>query len=474
MQTTQPQITSNNRKVVIGLWAVFITQFVSYLFINARNIAQPRIVNELDGMALFSWLIALPALTGSASTLLFGKLSDIYGRRAILLLSMGIFLLGLALTARSSSMAFLVGASALMSIGHFPIVPLCFAALGDFFPPAERAKWTGMLNLPTGIAAVIGPVLGGFVSESAIGWRGLYWGTIPLLLIAGSLAVAKMPGALQKAKPKIDIWGTVVMLVATTTLIIGVSRLGRSAELEVGVALLVISAAAWIGFIQIERRTVAPILDPQVLFNRTFLTAAGTSLLSWFGVVGITAYSPIFVQSVMKLHPTASGSIQTPYTVIVAFMGIPTGFILARSKKYKWIYNMGYVLATIAMFAMWQFTAATPAWWYVLVTSLAGLGIGAIGTINTLVAQFAVPKQLLGVAVGAIFFFQMIGIAVAPAILGLIQNSTLDMAGGLKLVFLVGAVAMAIAFLMIITIPELSLEAEASEKKEPLMPGSEG
>lgn len=120
------QDPESKRKVAIGVWTIFITQFVSFLFINARIIAQPGMIAELDGMALFSWLIALPALSGSASTLLFGKLSDIYGRRAILLLSSVIFLLGLGISARATTMAYLVAAATFMSIGHFPIIPLCF------------------------------------------------------------------------------------------------------------------------------------------------------------------------------------------------------------------------------------------------------------------------------------------------------------------------------------------------------------
>lgn len=474
MQIDQPPTTAINRKIAIGLAAIFVTQFVSFLFINARNIAQPGILDELDGMALFPWLIALPALTGAASTLLFGKLSDIYGRRAIMLLALAIFLLGLALSAHSTTMTFLIAASTFMSIGHFPIIPLCFSAIGDFFPPAERAKWTGMLNLPLGIAAAIGPVLGGFVSESAFGWRGLYWGIVLLMVISAGLVAVGVPASTYKGKPHIDVWGTLMMVVATTTLIIGVSGLGTPGRLGISVVLLAISVAAWIGFIQIEKRTQAPILDPQVLFNRIFLTAAGASLLSFMGMLAIIAYSPIFVQSVMKLNPTISGSMQTPYTMLAAFVGIPTGFILGRSRKYKWMYNLAYTLVTIAMFAMWQFTAATPVWWYILITSLAGFGIGMIGTINTLVAQFAVPKRLLGVAVGAIFFFSMIGISIAPAILGLVQNSAPDMESGLKLVFLVGAVATAISLLLIITIPELSQKDIVTEKNEPLAAVLEG
>lgn len=460
-----PQDQPTRQKIALGIWAIFITQFVSFLFINARNIAQPGMIAELEGMALFSWLIALPALSGATSTLLFGKLSDIYGRRTILLLSIGLFLLGLGISARSTTMAALVAAATFMSIGHFPIVPLCFSAIGDLFPSSERARWTGLLNLPIGIAALIGPVLGGFISESLAGWRGLYWGTIPLMLAAGGLVAFALPNNAQKVKPKMDILGTLVMVAATTTLIIGFSWLGTPSRPGLVAILLAISAIAWIGFIFVEKNAEAPILDPQVLFNRTFVTVAATGFLFFFGSLGISVYSPIFVQNVMGVSPTISGSMLTPFSMLIAFIGIPAGFLLARTQKYKWIYNVSYAIIAITLFAMWRFTANTPIWLYVLVTSVAGFGMGSIPTVNTLVAQFSVPKRLLGVAVGAIFFFQMVGIAVAPTILGLAQNSALDLESGLKLVFLVSAVAITISTLIILTIPEISMNVEVPDKK---------
>jgi len=455
------------RKIAFSVAAVFITQFVSFLFINARNIAQPQMIAEFDGMTLFAWLIALPALSGSISTLLLGKLSDIYGRRVILLLCIGIFLLGLGLTTQSTSMTFLVAAATFMSIGLFPIVPFCFASIGDLFDPSERAKWTGLLNLPSGVAALIGPVLGGVIAESQFGWRGLYWGAIPLMLGAGVLVAVALPQNAQHTKPKIDWLGAFMMVVATTTLIIGFSRLGAPGQIGIGIILLIISVIAWISFIQIEKRAEAPILDPQVLFNRTFMTAASAGMLSFFGTVGIVAYSPIFVQDVMRVSPAVSGSMLTPYTVLVAFMGIPAGLLIAKTKKYKWMYLVGYPIVTLSLFVLWRFTASTPIWVYVLVTGVAGFGLGVIPTVNTLVAQFAVPRRLLGVAVGAIFFFQMIGIAVAPAILGLAQSSSPDLESGLKLVFLTGAVAMSISLLLITTIPEISVDDEVPDKAAP-------
>ncbi|PWH12336.1 MAG: hypothetical protein DDG60_13705 [Anaerolineae bacterium] len=455
-------------KAILGVGAVFVTQFGSFLFINARNIAQPGMIAELDGMALFSWLIALPALAGAAGTLLSGKLSDVYGRRAVLLASLGIFALGLGLTAMVKSMPALVAVTTFMSIGHWPIIPLCFSAIGDLFPPAERAKWTGLLNLPGGIAAFIGPVLGGVVAESALGWRGLYWGTIPLMLTAAGLLAAALPNPAQTIRPKMDIAGMVVMVFATSALIFGVSWLGQAGKFAMGALLLVLSLAAWGAFLQIEKRAEAPILDPQILANRTFITAAGTGLLSFFGTVSILAYSPIFVQEVMRVSPTMSGSMLTPYTVLAALIGIPAGLLLSKTGKYKGMYLLGYGLGTLALFMLWRLTAESPAWLYVLATSLAGLGLGGLLTLNTLVAQFAVPKRLLGSAVGAVFFFQMVGIAVAPSLLGLLQRSAPTLESGLKLVFLAGALALLLGLLIIATIPQISMEGEAAEAGEPL------
>ncbi len=466
MQTNQLPTHSIDRKVAISILAIFTAEFVSLLLGNARNIAQPAMIAEFNGMALYSWLIALPALAGAAATLLFGKLSDVYGRRNTILLSIAIFIVGLAISARSTSMVFMVTAQTFMTIGHFPIYPLCFTVVGDLFHSSQRAKWTGLLNIPIGFAALVGPVMGGVVTESALGWRGLYWGTIPLILVAGGLVAFALPKNAQKIKPRIDVPGTLLMLVATTALIVGFSWIGTPNRLGLGLFLLMVSLIVWILFSRVEQRVEAPILDPQVLFNRTFVTAAIAGLLSFFGTVAITGYSTIFVQEVMAVSPINSGSMLTPFSTLVSFIGIPVGFVLAKTKKFRGLFNISYLMVTLALLVMWRFTASTPIWVYVMVTGIAGIGLGMIPTINAVVAQFAVPKRFLGVAVGAIFFFQMIGMAVSPAILGLAQNSASDLESGLKLVFLVSAIAMAAALLLILTSPHISLDAGAIEENE--------
>jgi len=362
-------------------------------------------------------------------------------------------------------MGFEIASRVILALGQGALSPLCFSVIGDLFAPAARAKWSGMLNLPAGIAATIAPTLGGMLTESSVGWRGLFWVVAPLVLIAGGLVAAGVPGRTQKVEQKVDFLGMLLMVVASATLIIGVSWLGAPDKLAIGIGLVVVSVASWAGFIAVENKAEAPILDPQVLFNRTFITAAGSGFMSFFGLLGVMIYSPVFAQNVMGVSPTVSGSMLTPFSMLFAFMGIPAGFMLAKTKKYKWMYIAGYAILTVAMFIMWGFTKDTPPWLFVVITALVGFANGIMPTINTLVAQFAVPRRLLGVAIGAIFFFVMMGMAIAPAILGLAQNSVPDLEAGLKLVFLVGAVTMVVSLLMVITIPEVSMDAEVADQK---------
>ena len=462
MATAQaiPTKDAASKKVALGLWAVFITYFVAMFFMNSVNIAQPIQVADLNGMAYFSWIIALPALGAAVATLMFGKLSDMYGRRAILLTSLTLFGAGSILSAISPAIAFAIAARVILMLGQGALAPLCFSVLGDLFEPVARSRWSGMLAIPAGIAATIAPTMGGLITQSQYGWRGLFWFMVPLVLISGALVALGVPGRTQKVEQKIDFLGIAVMVVASATLIFGVSWLGDPAKFGVGIALIVISAIVWYIFIRIERKAEAAILDPQVLFNRTFITAAGSGFMSFFGLLGVMIYSPIFAQQVMGVSPAVSGTMLTPFAMLFAFMGVPAGLILAKTKKYKWMYISGYALLTVAMFIMSLFTASTPIWLFVLITALVGFGNGVMPTINTLVAQFAVPQRLLGVAVGAIFFVVMMGMAVAPAILGLAQNSAATLEAGLQLVFRVGAAGMLISFLMVLTIPEVSMDGQ--------------
>lgn len=514
------------RNVVIGLTAVFVTYFISAFVQQTQGVASPRMAADLNGMPLYSWGIAIPALASAMATLIMGKLSDMFGRRLIIASSMVIFFVGSLMAALSQSFVFLIAARFVQALGMGALAPLCFSVIGDMFNPVERAKWSGFLNIPAGICAFIGPTLGGWFTDN-LTWRWLFWIALPMAAISFVLVVVGIPALTTKAKHKIDFAGALMMIVASATMIVGFSWGGVTypwGSFQV-IGLLLFSVLVWAAFIWYEGRTEEPLLDPQVLTNRVFITAALAGFMSFFGLLGIMMYYPLFIQGVQGLSATVSGSMITPFGMFMAFMGVPAGILLAKTKKYKWMYVAGYAILTAAMFGMWKFTQTTPIWLGVLVTALAGLGLGTIPTINTLVVQYALPKRLMGIAIGAIFFFVMMGMAIAPAILGSFMNSTyastlqgalpaalatkLDSAtfaslmdarvlltppamnalktaigdpalfqqtvtairnaleASLQAVFLMGALTMLVSFIMIVTIPEISLDAEVQDKRAP-------
>lgn len=514
------------RNVVIGLTAVFVTYFISAFVQQTQGIAAPRMAADLNGMPLFSWGIAIPALASAIATLIMGKLSDMFGRRLVIASTMVIFFIGSLMAALSQTFVVLIAARFIQAIGMGALAPLCFSVIGDMFNPVERSRWSGLLNIPAGICALIGPTLAGWFTDN-LSWRWLFWIVLPMAVISFLLVIVGIPALTTKAKHKIDFVGGLMMIVASATMIVGFSWGGVTypwASFQV-LGLLVFSVLVWAAFIWYEGKTEEPLLDPQVLTNRVFITAALAGFMSFFGLLGIMMYYPLFLQGVQGLSATVSGSMITPFGMLMAFMGVPAGILLAKTQKYKWMYVIGYAILTAAMFAMWKFNQNTPIWLGVLVTALAGFGLGTIPTINTLVVQFALPKRLMGIAIGAIFFFVMMGMAIAPAILGSFMNSTyastlqaalpaalagkLDSAtlaslmdsrvlltppamaalksavsdpalfqqtvsairnaleASLQSVFLMGAITMLVSFVMIATIPEISLDAEVQDKRAP-------
>ncbi len=530
MVQTPPSLDSPRwPSTTVGLAAIFLAFFASNFIFYGQSALLPRVAAELNGMALYSWAVSIPALTSALVTLIFGKLSDMHGRRVLLLLSLALFAMGAVLSALSRNFVAFIAARGLLGLGQGAIAPLCFSVLGDFFEPVERGRWAGLLNIPAGIAALVGPSLGGWLTD-ALSWRYLFWLCVPFLIASGILVQSGVPSLAQRAAYRIDWLGSLLLTLASSAMVLGFSWAGSMhpwGSLPV-IGTLGASVVLWAAFLRVEARAAGPVLDPEVLVNRTFITAAAAGLLSLFGLTAVMVYLPLFLQGVQNASATLSGQVLTPFSVLMAFMGVPAGFLIARTRRYKWMYIAGYALLTATMFGMVLLTRKTPVIWNFVVSTMAGLGLGTIPTINALVAQYAVPKRLLGVATGAMYFFVVIGAAVAPAILGSVMNGTytnaleavlpaeLDQmmdpamralladprvllsaealtalqgsfqkAGdrgsdlleqtvqairgaleeGLRAVFWIGAATMAISFLLILTIPEIVIGTEATEQK---------
>ena len=419
-QEQSPQYHYDRRHIILGLVALFITYGTIAYFMQALNIARPKIAADLDGMSIYAWSVSIAGLIGAFVTLIFGKLSDMYGRRIMLLISITFALAGSFLSVLSTTFVFFIVATAIGSVGIGAMMPLVFAVVGDMFPPVERSKWVGMLQLPMGIAALFGPALGGWFADT-VGWRYFFWSTVPLLILSLILVPFGVPPLAHRGiKPKIDVWGCLLVIVASSTTIIGISLGGDTYPWTspLIMSLLGIALISWILFFRVEHSVKEPILDPLVLRNRCFSTVAVASFLSFFGQMGMMMYFPMFLQGVQGISATISGWIFTPYGVLMAFVGVPVGFLLARYRRYKWMYITSFGILTATMFSVLLLSEDTPIFFSVIVSTLAGLGLGAIPTVNTMVVQNVVPKRLLGAAMGATFFCMMMALAIAPAILG--------------------------------------------------------
>jgi len=423
----------------------------------------------------------------------------------------------------------LIFANAVARMGFGALMMLCYAVLGDLFPPVQRSRWVGLLNIPSGFFATFGPTMGGWFVDN-LSWRHLYWIAVPLIAVCLLIVPSSIPSIIRTVRRKIDFRGCILMMIASSATIIGFSFAGTtypwgSAQV---LGLFGVALVFWTLFLRAESSVDEPILDLQLLRNRSFVTVAAATFLSFFAQMTITMYFPLFLQGIQNISATQSGQIITPYSVLFAFIGVPVGFLLARTKRYKWMYIVGFGILTADMFGVIFFHAGTPVVWSVLACTLAGLGFGAIPTVNTMVVQNAVPKRLLGVAMGAIFFIISMGMAVSPAILGAAMNATYiaklsvtlpegleevtdarimtalgnprillsqpalqaleedfikrgdggrvlfirtveairtSMEAGLRSIFWIAAITMLLSFLLIITVPEISLESEVPDTK---------
>ncbi|MEJ2111887.1 MAG: MFS transporter, partial [Acidobacteriota bacterium] len=360
--TPQEEDGLTRKQIQLGLVAIFAVYGTMSYFIQTMNIARPKIAADLNGMSLYSLAVSIPSLVGAFVTLVFGKLSDMYGRRIMLVISVTCCLIGTILGALSPNYIFLIVASAISALGTGSMIPLTFAVVGDIFPPQKRGKWIGLLRIPTGVFSLIGPTLGGWLVDN-FSWRYIYWMALPFLVACLILVPLGVPSNINKeTKRKIDILGCIFVAVASSTLIIGFSFAGdRYPWLSPQIiGLLVGSLLFWTLFLHTENRAKEPILDPLVLHNRSFLTIAVATLLSFFSNMGILMYFPMFLQGVQGISTTTSGQIITPFSVLLAFIGVPVGFLLSRGGKFKWMYVLGFGILTADMFAMTLFTEQTP------------------------------------------------------------------------------------------------------------------
>ncbi len=420
-----PALGLSHRAKMEVLVAVMLGLFLGALDQTIVSPALPTIATDLSGNDYYVWAVTIYLLTSTISVPFWGKLSDIYGRKLIFMIGIVIFLIGSALSGLSQNMGMLIVFRGIQGIGAGSLFPVALAVIGDLFTPAERGKYQGLFGAVFGIAFVVGPLVGGFLTEN-ISWHWIFYVNIPiglasLYVINRLLPTVKTP----RASSDFDILGGAIFTVAITFLLVGLTnkQFGDWTDPTVG-GFMVVGLIGIVMFVLAEARAKQPIVPLHLFRNRTYTSSMVATFFASFAFFGAVIFLPRWFQFVHGFTPTWSGLAALPLMIGLIFSSIASGLIVSRTGRYKWLTVGAIVIMGLATALMTQLTSDTPLPVVWLWMFLAGLGVGTTFAVFTIIVQNAVPFHELGVATSNLTFFRQIGGTVSLAIVGTIFGTT--------------------------------------------------
>jgi EmrB/QacA subfamily drug resistance transporter len=420
-----PALGLSHRAKLEILFAVMLGLFLGALDQTIVGPALPTIVTKLAGNDYYVWAVTIYLLTSTISVPFWGKLSDLYGRKPIFMIGIGIFLVGSALSGLSQNMGMLIAFRGLQGIGAGSLFPVALAVIGDMFTPAERGKYQGLFGAVFGIAFIVGPLIGGFLTEQ-ISWHWIFYVNIPIGLVSLFFIYRLLPTVKNpRATRNFDILGGSIFTVAISFLLVGLTnkQFGEWTDQTVG-GFIAIGLIGVVLFVLAEARAKEPIIPLNLFRIRTYTSSMISTFFASFAFFGAIIFLPRWFQIVHGFSPTNSGLAALPLMAGLILSSIGSGLIVARTGRYKWLLVGAIVLMGVSTALMTQLTATTPleiVWFWMF---LAGLGVGPTFSVFTIVVQNAVPFHELGVATSNLTFFRQIGGTVALAIVGTIFGTT--------------------------------------------------
>jgi EmrB/QacA subfamily drug resistance transporter len=403
------------------LFAVLLGLLLGALDQTIVGPALPTIVTELSGNEIYVWVVTIYLLTSTISTPFWGKLSDLYGRKPIFMIGIVIFLAGSALSGLSQDMAQLILFRGIQGIGAGSLFPVALAVIGDLFSPAERGKYQGLFGAVFGLAFIVGPLVGGFLTEN-VSWHWIFYVNIPIGLVSLYFIWRLLPTVkTPRASRDFDVLGGAIFTFAISFLLVGLTnaQFGEWTDPTVG-GFILVSLVGIVLFLLAETRAKEPIVPLGLFRNQTYATSMISIFFASFAFFGAIIFLPRWFQVVQGFSPTWSGLAALPLMVGLIASSIVSGFLVSRTGRYKWLVVAGISLMTISTALMTQLTADTPLAVLWLWMFISGLGVGPTFAVFTIIIQNAVPFQQLGVATSNLTFFRQIGGSVALAIVGTI------------------------------------------------------
>jgi EmrB/QacA subfamily drug resistance transporter len=414
------------RQVLVAFGAIMLATLLAALDQTIVATALPQIVSDLQGFEDLSWVVTAYLLTSTVTVPLYGKLSDLYGRRRLFVVSISIFLVGSALCGTAQTMGELIAFRALQGVGAGGLLPLSQAAIADLFSPRERGKYQGYIGSMWAAAAVAGPLLGGTLTDAA-SWRWIFFINLPLGIFALVVVLRTMRAGGRTREHTIDYVGAALLTLGVTCILLacawGGTTYGWGSWQVVGAG--VVGVVAVVAFAFVERRSPEPLLPLGLFRMRTFTV----STLAAFGIgavlFGITIYVPVYMQGVLQASATSSGVVLIPLTlgwVVAAFIG---GRLITRTGRYGLYPKLGSALVFIGCLLLTTLDEHSSRAVASLNLVVIGIGMGTMFQTFVIATQNRVDVADLGIATASIQFFRSMGGSLAVAALGALLTSRL-------------------------------------------------
>ena len=416
----------SRREVLVAFSAMMLATLLAALDQTIVATALPRIASDLHGFADLSWVVTAYLVSSTVTVPLYGKLSDLYGRRRLFVVSISIFVAGSLLCAVAQSIGQLVAFRALQGIGAGGLLPLSQAAIADLFSPRERGRYQGFIGAMWAMAAVAGPLLGGTLTDHAT-WRWIFLLNLPLGALALAVVVRTLPTSFRVRRHEIDYAGAVALTIAVTTLLLATSWGGVTYawdSIQVLGALLV--AAVGLGaFVQVERRAREPLLPLGLFRQPIFAVTSSAAVIVGALLFGVTIYVPVFVQGVLGQSATHSGVVLIPLSLAWVASSFVCGQLVARTGRYRIFPIVGTTLVLLGVLVLASIDTGTSGSTVAGALVVMGLGMGVTWPVYVVATQNAVEPADLGVATATLVFFRTMGGSLAVAALGVLLTSRL-------------------------------------------------
>jgi EmrB/QacA subfamily drug resistance transporter len=414
----EPLSKAEVRSIFYGL---MLAMFLSALNQTIVATALPTIGREFGDFENLSWVIIAYLLSSTVVSPLYGKLSDIHGRRAMMLVAIGLFIVGSALSAAAPNMAVLIAGRTLQGIGGGGIVPLTQTTIADMITPRERGRYQAYMGTSWIVAGVAGPALGGIIAEYS-NWSVIFWLNVPLGLIAAQLTHRAMKRLPRHERPhRLDIVGAALMIASATLFLIALTSGGTRVPWLSWtiVALMALALILALAFVWWLRLALEPFLPLTVLRNPVMRDGTAATSCMMGAVLGLTVYMPLYFQVVHKLSATNAGLALIPIVVMTTPGSMTSGRSMMYLRRYKIAAIIGALIAiaSVSTLVLWP---DMPIAGVIAVLTLVGFGAGTVYPVATVSIQNAVPLHQVGTATGAMNFFRALASTLAVAIMGAI------------------------------------------------------